>query len=143
MGVSKIFLTGYTPSPIDEFGNFRKGIHKTALDAEKFVEWKKIKDIGQLIKSLKNEGVYITAVEQDKKAIDYRRFRAKFPLALVFGNEVRGLDQRILKKCDKILEIPMRGKKESLNVAVAAGVILYSLIQPWSAISSCLKSPLS
>lgn len=126
-GVSKIFLTGYTPTPFDEFGNLRKEIHKTALGAEKFVSWEKIRDISQLIARLRKEKVYIAGVEQHPKAINYKKFKPKFPLALIFGNEVRGLDRRILEKCDKILEIPMLGKKESLNVAVAVGVVLYSL----------------
>ncbi len=126
-GVTGIFLTGYTPTPIDRFGKIRPEIHKTALGAEKFVEWKHYKNVSALVKNLKKEKIYLAGVEQTPKAIDYKKFRPRFPLALIFGNEVRGISSAILKKCDKIIEIPMLGKKESLNVSVAAGVILFSL----------------
>ncbi|MDP3762514.1 MAG: RNA methyltransferase, partial [bacterium] len=118
-GVSKIYLTGYTPLPAV----------KTALGAEKYVPWEKIRYIVSLLGRLKKEKVKIIALEQAEGAIDYRKFRPKFPLALVLGNEVRGLSKALLKKCDKIIQIPMRGKKESLNVSVAAGVALFSLIR--------------
>ena len=131
-GVKKIYLTGYTPSPLDRFGKIRPEIAKTALGAEKFVEWQKYKDIGKLIDRLREIRHYgsrtsFIAVEQSPKSIDYRKFRPKYPLVLIFGNEVRGISPKILKKCDKIIEIPMAGKKESLNVSVAVGVILFSL----------------
>jgi len=118
-GVSKIFLTGYTPEPAP----------KTALGAEKYVSWGKIRYIVSLLKRLKKEQIKIIALEQAKGAVDYHRFKSKFPVALVLGNEVRGLSKSLLKKCDKIIQIPMRGKKESLNVSVAAGIALFSLIR--------------
>lgn len=127
-GVKKIYLTGYTPTPLDRFEKIRPEIHKTALGAEKFVKWKHCKNISTLLKKLKKEKIRLIAVEQDKKALDYKKFKPIFPMALIFGNEVRGLSKQILKKCDKIVEIPMVGKKESLNVSVAAGIILFSLI---------------
>ena len=68
----------------------------------------------------------IVALEQSSKAIDYKKFKPRFPLALILGNEVRGLSKRILEKCDAIIEIPMKGKKESLNVSVAAGIALFN-----------------
>ena len=118
-GVSKIFLTGYTPEPAS----------KTALGAEKYVPWKKVSNIQRLTNKLKKEKVKIIALEQAKGALDCRKFKPKFPVALVLGNEVRGLSKSLLKKCDKIIQIPMRGKKESLNVSVAAGIALFSLIR--------------
>ena len=118
-GVSKIFLTGYTPEPAP----------KTALGAEKYVSWGKIRYIVSLLKRLKKEQIKIIALEQAKGAVDYHRFKSKYPLALILGNEVRGLSKSLLKKCDKIIQIPMRGKKESLNVSVAAGIALFSLIR--------------
>lgn len=126
-GVDKIFLTGYTPSPVDEFGRPRSDIHKTALGAEKFVKWEKVKDIGKLIKRLKNERVYIVAVEQSDLAINYKKFKPKLPLSLIFGNEVKGLNKKLFEKCNAILQIPMFGKKESLNVSVAAGIVIYDV----------------
>lgn len=132
-GVKKIYLTGYTPAPSDKFGKIRQEIAKTALGAEKTVGWQYCKNISTLIKKLKKEKFHIAAVEQSPKAINYKNFRPawlgrpKYPLALIFGNEVQGLSKKILKKCDKIIEIPMHGKKESLNVSVSAGIILFSI----------------
>ena len=128
-GGSKIFLTGYTPSPRDVFGNFRKEISKTALGAEKYMPWQKMSDIGGLTEELNGKKVQIVALEQSEKSIDYRKFRPRFPIALILGNEVRGISPALLKKCDKIIEIPMRGRKESLNVAVSAGVALFRILE--------------
>jgi len=127
-GVEKIYLTGYTPAPIDRFGKIRPQITKTALGAEKFVKWEHYKNISTLIKKLKKEKFNLIAVEQSLKSINYKKLKPRFPIVLIFGNEVRGLSKEILKKCDKIIEIPMQGKKESLNVSVAAGIVLFSLI---------------
>jgi len=126
-GISKIFLTGYTPAPVDAFGRKRKEISKTALGAEESVEWEKVRGIGKLIAKLKKKGTRIAAVELADGAISYKKFGPKFPLALVFGNEVRGLSRKVLEKCDSFVEIPMRGKKESLNVAVSAGIVAYQV----------------
>ncbi len=136
LGAKKIYLTGYTPEPYDVFGKLRKDFQKTALGAEKYIEWEKMKNIFALIRRLKKEKIQIIALEQTKKAISLDRFTihqlggatAKLGIALIFGNEVTGLSGSVLKKCDKILEIPMRGKKESLNVSVAAGIAIYELI---------------
>ncbi len=127
-GVKKIYLSGYTASPTDKFGKIRPEIHKTALGAEKMVNWKHYKNISTLIKKLKKEKIRRIAVEQSHRSINYKKFRPQYPLALIFGNEVKGITKTILAKCDKIIEIPMLGKKESLNVSVAAGIILFSLI---------------
>ncbi len=134
-GVTKIYLTGYTPGPYDFFGKLRKDFAKTALGSEKFVLWEQQKNIAALLGRLKKEKVFIVSLEQAKRAVPYGRLAAKYKkalkrhteLALIVGNEVRGLSPAILKKSDAIIEIPMRGKKESLNVSVAAGIALYSL----------------
>lgn len=124
-GISKIFLTGYTPLPVDRFGRKRKDFSKTALGAETSVSWEHIKSINTLIKKLKERKVEIIAVEQAKNAIDYKKLKIEFPVAFIFGNEVRGLSKNILDKCDKISQIPMLGKKESLNVSVSVGIFLF------------------
>lgn len=124
-GVAKIYLTGYSPAPRDRLGLKRSRFVKVSLGAEDFVSWEKVADIGRVIKKLRSEGYVIYAVEQDKRSSPLGAARGKNKLALVFGNEVRGLSKRILKRVDKILEIPMRGKKESLNVAVAFGVAVF------------------
>ena len=126
-GVSKIYLTGYTPSPVDEMGRVRKEIAKTALGAEQNVEWEAVKNISTLIKKLKKEGVQIIALEKTKNAVDFKNFKPKFPTALIVGNEVRGLSSAILAYADTIISISMRGKKESLNVSVAFGIAAYSI----------------
>jgi len=126
-GVKKIFLTGYTPAPVDIFGKTKNEIKKTALGAERTIDWEKYKDIGKLILKLKKQKIKIIALEQSQNSINYKKFRPEFPLALIVGNEVRGISKQILKKCDNTVEIPVAGKKESLNVAVAAGIILFEL----------------
>jgi tRNA G18 (ribose-2'-O)-methylase SpoU len=118
--VDKIFLTGYTPTP-----DKNKEITKTALGAENFVKWEQYKNISYLLEKLKKEKYYLVAIEQAENSIPFYKFKPKFPLVLILGSEVRGLDKRILKKVDKTVEIPMFGKKESLNVAVAFGIIAY------------------
>ena len=129
--VKKIYLTGYTSEPYDMFGKLKKDFAKTALGAEKFVEWEKIKSAAALIKKLKSENVFIASLEQSKNSVLLNRLprlpRGKAGLALILGNEVKGIPKSILLKSDAVLEIPMRGKKESLNVSVAAGIALYAL----------------
>lgn len=127
-GVTKLYLTGYTPAPVDVFGKVRADIAKTALGAECIVEWEATKNIGALLLSLRRQGVCIVGIEQDTRAINYWRVRPKKPFALIVGNEVRGLSKSVLRKCDIVAEIPMRGKKESLNVSVAFGIALFELL---------------
>ena len=102
-------------------------VAKTALGAEKYVPWEQCRQTWRLLAKLKKDGVSIVALEQSEKSVDFYKFKPEFPLVLVLGNEVGGLSQEILKYVDKIIEIPMRGKKESLNVSVAAGVALYEI----------------
>lgn len=131
MGVKKIYLTGYTPEPCDPFGKLRNDFAKTALGAEKYVEWEKTKNIGALIKKLKKENVFIASLEQSKNSVPLnhppRKMRSRAGFALILGNEVRGVPKSVLSKSDAVLEIPMQGIKESLNVSVAAGIALYAL----------------
>lgn len=131
-GVEKLYLCGITPEPIDSFGKIRPQLSKVALGAEKTVAWEKISSASRLIDKLKKERYKIFAIEQSKKSIPYYKLSGVFTrehrAALVLGSEVRGLSPAILKKSDKILEIPMRGQKESLNVAVAFGIVIFNLI---------------
>jgi len=127
LGVKKIYLTGYTPEPHDIFGKLRKDFTKTALGAEKYLEWEKVKNVFNLLRRLKKEKIQIIALEQSKSSVNIKKFKPRGKFALILGNEVRGVPKSVLKKCDKIIEIPMRGKKESLNVSVAAGIALYEL----------------
>lgn len=127
-GVSKIFLTGYTPTPVDTFGRARSDIAKVALGAEKTIPWEYYRNPLAAINKLKKEKVNIVAIEQDPNAVDYKKVKVKYPVAFLVGNEVGGISKNLLKKCDVIAEIPIRGKKESLNVSVAIGVALFRIL---------------
>jgi 23S rRNA (guanosine2251-2'-O)-methyltransferase len=126
-GIDKIYLTGYTPAPLDRFGRKRKDLAKSALGAEEFMSWESKKSLPALMRSLKREKYLIIAIEQDKKSIDYKKVKLKNRNAFIVGSEVTGIPTSILKKCDIIAEIPMRGKKESLNVSVAFGIALFRM----------------
>ncbi len=126
-GVKKLYLCGITPAPLDRLGRTPAALAKVALGSEKTVAWEKCASAAGAIKKLRREGYKILALEQSSRSIAYNRFRAVGKLALVLGAEVNGLSSGILKEADKILEIPMRGKKESLNVAVAFGIAAYGL----------------
>ena len=121
-GVDKIYLGGITPAPP------HPRISKVALGAEEFVPWEKYFQTWMLLDKLKKQGVQIIAVEQSSKSIQYNKFKPKWPTAFVFGSETKGLSPNILKRCDKFIEIPMHGQKESLNVSVSAAIIgFYSI----------------
>ncbi|MFH1346836.1 MAG: TrmH family RNA methyltransferase [Spirochaetota bacterium] len=152
-GIEKIYLCGITPAPVDSFGRPRQQLTKVSLGAEKYIEWdastRSAQAIGKLLEKLKKDGYKIFAIEQSKKSILYYKAKAlstslqgsRQKIALILGNEVNGLSSSILKRADKILEIPMRGAmvrqvhhprrtgrgKESLNVAVAFGIVVFKL----------------
>ena len=123
LGVSKIFLCGISGKPPHH------KISKTALGAEETVPFEYYRQIGRLIDKLKKDNINIVVLEQDKKAISYNKFKPKFPMALIIGNEVKGVSKKILKKADKIIDLPMYGKKESLNVSVSFGIAGYEIIK--------------
>jgi tRNA G18 (ribose-2'-O)-methylase SpoU len=127
-GVGKIYLAGYTPAPLDQFGRVNKDIAKTALGAEKTLAWEKVKSVSSLLTKLKKQGFSLIAIEQSDKAVDYKKVKATNKVAFIFGNEVTGLSKGFLGKCDIIAEIPMCGEKESLNVSVSAGVALFRIL---------------
>jgi tRNA G18 (ribose-2'-O)-methylase SpoU len=118
-GVDKIYLTGYTAAPP------HIQIDKVSLGAEKWVPWEKNKQTGRIIKRLKKQGFKIVALEQSQKSVNIFKWQPRFPIALIVGNEVRGISPATLRLCDKVVNIPMKGKKESLNVSIAAGVAIY------------------
>jgi len=127
-GIDKIYLTGYTPTPLDRFGRKRKDLTKSALGAEEFVAWEYKKMINPLIAKLKKDGFFLVAIEQHEKSVDYKKVKLKTKNAFLVGTEVTGIPKNILEKCDVIAEIPMKGKKESLNVSVALGVALFRIL---------------
>ncbi len=132
-GVQKIFLSGYTAIPSSGKKIYEtkaeKMIAKTALGAEKSVAWEKVEDWSKLIDGFKKEKVGIVSLENTRGAVDLKKFKPKFPLALFVGNEVEGVPEKIMKMSDKIVSIPMRGEKESLNVSVATGIAIYEILQ--------------
>lgn len=124
-GVTKIYLTGYTGRPDHSIHGPK--IAKSALGAESFVPWEYKKSPTKLIKDLKAAKVSIVALENNVKSIKLSKFKPKFPMALLLGEEVKGINKNLLKLCNKTVEIPMVGKKESLNVSVAFGVAAYEI----------------
>ncbi|HAE36928.1 MAG: tRNA/rRNA methyltransferase SpoU [Candidatus Nomurabacteria bacterium GW2011_GWF2_35_66] len=129
VGIDMIYLVGCTPRPTDQYGRIQKDIGKSALGAETWIKWEYKESLMPLIKKLKKEGYEIVALEQSEKSIDYRKYKKPLKMAFILGPEVTGLDKKVLKVCDKIVEIPMYGKKESLNVSVACGVALFRILQ--------------
>lgn len=119
LGVDKIYLCGISGTPPHH------KISKTALGAEKTIPFEYQKQVGRLIDKLKKDKIKIVALEQGKRAVVYTKFKPTFPLALIIGNEVKGVSKKTLDKTDKVIDLPMRGKKESLNVSVAFGVAGY------------------
>ena len=148
VGAEKIYCCGYTPTPLDRFGRMRQDFAKVSLGAEASVPWEYAKSPARILSKLQKGGWKIFAVEQAKNSIPYNKAPLDFArgnnqckVALVVGNEVDGVPSSLLKKCDAVLEIPMRGAmvrqahhprrtgagKESLNVAVAFGIVAFRL----------------
>lgn len=126
-GVSRIYLCGVTPTPTDRFGRARKDLAKVALGAEETVSWEHVLATLAAIEKCKQDGIRVVAVEQDSRAKDFASHSIEGDTAFVFGEETKGLSKEILDACDDIIEIPMHGQKESLNIATAAGIILFCL----------------
>lgn len=121
--IEKIYLCGITAQPP------HKDIHKTALGSTDSVNWEYVKDTLDLVENLKKEGVYIAAVEQAEQAIMLNDFKPAIgkKLALVFGNEVKGVAQEVVNVSDVVIEIPQFGTKHSLNIAVSAGLTIWDI----------------
>ncbi len=127
LGATKLYLCGITPVPDGIGSKANCDIAKTALGAERTVPWEHKKRTGDAIRQCKKNGYRIVALEQDPHSVDIRKFKTRQDVALVLGPEVTGISKQVLKLCDTILEIPMLGSKESLNVSVAFGVAGYWL----------------
>lgn len=121
--VNRICLCGITATPPD------KEIHKTALGAENSVDWEYFPTTEEAVKKLKNEGYVIVAIEQVEESIALNEYMPdpNEKLALVFGNEVKGVQQEVINLCDKTIEIPQFGTKHSFNISVSAGIVLWDL----------------
>ena len=128
-GVKTVYCLGTTPLPVDRFGQKRKDFIKVSLGAEDLVKWEYQKTGTALIKKLKKQGFKIIALEQAEKSVDYRKIKNVKNAVLIVGNEVGGVSKSLLKLADQIAEIPMKGKKESLNVSVATGIMVFGMLE--------------
>ncbi len=122
-GISKVYLCGITGMPDTQ--KHERQISKVALGAQNYVKWEYVKQSWRLVEKLKKDGYHIVSLEQTPKSISYLKFKPKFPLALIIGNEGKGVKKSLLERSDYVIDIPMRGQKESLNVSVAFGVVAY------------------
>lgn len=122
-----IYLCGFTPQPP------HRDIHKTALGATETVDWQYFSTTALAVSTLRNAGYRVIAVEQTEGSMPLQEFGARLsgPLAVVFGNEVDGIGQEALAVCDEAIEIPQWGMKHSLNVSVAAGIVLWELVRDY------------
>lgn len=123
--LQSIYLCGYTPQPP------HRDIHKTALGATETVDWKYFSNTLQAVESLREDGYRIWAVEQVEKSLPLHQVSVSRneKLAVVFGNEVSGVDTAVLSCCHGSIEIPQLGMKHSLNISVAAGIVLWELFK--------------
>ncbi len=128
VGISKIYLSSVTPTPVDRFGRDRSDIAKTALGAEKSIAWEMYEDIFIVISKYKEQGYTIIAIEQSENSVDYKTVKITEKTLFILGNEVTGLSEEILKSVDIVAQIPMAGEKESLNVSVAGGIALFRIL---------------
>jgi 23S rRNA (guanosine2251-2'-O)-methyltransferase len=129
-GISKIYLCGITPSPIDRFGRKRKDLHKTALGAEESVSWEHGQSAYKVTEELKRQKFQVIALEQTPYSKDYKKIAVSRTdrVAIILGSETNGISEEVLKLSDEVAEIPMLGKKESLNVSVSAGIFLARIL---------------
>ena len=123
--IQAIYLCGYTPQPP------HRDIHKTALGATETVEWKYLASAAEGVRELQTRGYKVYAVEQTEGSVSLQEFSAGYagPLAVVFGNEVSGVSEDALALCDGGIEIPQWGMKHSLNISIAAGIVLWELVR--------------
>ena len=121
--IEAIYVTGYTAKPP------HKEIKKTALGAEETVEWKHFPSAKEAIHELKENGYAVFAVEQVENSISLEKFKTGDKVAVIFGNEVTGVEQSTIALCDGTIEIPQLGMKHSLNIATAAGVVLWEIVR--------------
>lgn len=121
--IEAIYITGYTAKPP------HKEIKKTALGAEDTVTWTHFPSAKEAIQQLKQDGYKVFAVEQVENSISLEKFDADDKVAVIFGNEVSGVEQTTIALCDGTIEIPQLGMKHSLNIATAAGVVLWEIVR--------------
>ena len=124
-GCEKLYLSGITGRPP------KRAITKTALGAEETVPWEHAADAGALVQQFRQQNYEIAAVETSMHAVDLYDWQPRFPVCILFGHEVGGLRPELLALCDTHVRIPMLGRKHSLNVATAGGVVVYELLRKY------------
>lgn len=124
--LDKIYLCGITSTPEN------REVHKTALGAEDTVAWEYVKNTLEVVERLKNEGYRIFSIEQAENSTSLERFSIDTDqkYALIFGNEVKGVQQEVINASDGCIEIPQFGTKHSFNIAVTAGIVLWQIMLP-------------
>ncbi|ATA90499.1 RNA methyltransferase [Capnocytophaga stomatis] len=121
--IEKIFLCGITATPPN------KEIHKTALGATESVDWEYVENTISVVERLKSQGIYVIGIEQAEKSVMLNDFQPEpnVKYAVIFGNEVKGVEQEVVSACDGVIEIPQYGTKHSLNISVSAGIVIWDL----------------
>lgn len=121
--VKKIYLCGITAKPP------HKDIQKTALGATDSVDWEYAEDVMEVVSKMQNEGVFVASIEQAELAVNLNDFSVQKELtyAVIFGNEVKGVQQKVVTASDAVIEIPQFGTKHSLNISVSVGVVVWDL----------------
>ena len=128
VGIEKLYLSGYTGTPP------HKGLTKTALGAEETVPWEHAAEAVPLVESLRANGWEICAIETSVHSVDLFEWVPRFPVLVMFGNECDGLAAALGERADRHIRIPMFGKKHSLNVGTAGGVVMYELLRKYQAL---------
>lgn len=136
LGIEKVYLTGYTPYPQTDYDSrlphvaqkIDKQISKTALGAERMLPWEHADEVLPLLSGLRTDGYEIVGLEQAPHSIALPEYMPPEKLAILLGREVEGIDRQLLDICDLIVEIPMKGKKESFNVVQSAAIAMYHCV---------------
>lgn len=124
-GGARLYLAGISATPP------HARLSKTALGADATVPWSRVEDVAALIRDLQAREITVAAVETDASAVDLYDWHPRFPVCVVFGHEVEGLSRPVVEACDLAVRIPMLGRKHSLNVATAGGVVVFELLRQY------------
>ncbi len=128
-GVAHMHLCGMSAHPP------HKKIEKTSLGAFEYVPWTYYERTADALDALHEQGISVVGIEVAPDAVAHTSYDWPQPVAVVFGNEVTGINEKTLRQCDAVVRIPMNGYKNSINVATAAGIILYEIVRRWNALS--------
>ena len=128
-GIERLYLSGITARPP------KRAVSKTALGADERVLWTGVDDPVELVQALRSAGFEIAAIETSVHAVDIFDWQPRFPVCVLFGHEVDGLDRSVLDLCDTHVRIPMLGLKHSLNVASAGAIVMYELLRKYRSLN--------